>query len=394
MKLLFDLNSLRLPRSGVGYYTQHLLEGLLQTPEATDVAGWAGGTVVRGDALRAVLATESGSGGRVSVRNGRAAQLLQKSRALPGLYAMRSMARGVASRTLRRDFAHDGYIYHETNSVASSYRGRTVVTIHDLSHRRYPEFHPRSAVSYLERGLPRTLKQADIVIADSFYTRKELVDIYGVDVAKIVPIHLGVDASFRPRPDDDCAPVLAKLGLEVRRFVLSVCTLQPRKNLRRLVQGFARLPADMRQAFPLVLVGADGWDNSELNREIEPLVKARQIIPAGYVSRSDLLRLYASAAVFAYPSLYEGFGLPVAEAMASGVPVLTSNVTSIPEVAAGAAWEVDPYAVEEITVGLERLLSDEALRVELNAKGLRRASELTWDETVRRTCEVYRRLAT
>jgi glycosyltransferase involved in cell wall biosynthesis len=394
MKLLFDLNSLRPPRSGVGYYTQHLLEGVLDDPDVSDVAGWIGRTVVSGRALRDMLGAPSQRGSKAPARDGRMVQVLQKARALPGLYAARSVARGLASRSIRNAFAREGYVYHETNSVSSRYRGPNLVTIHDLSHRRYPSFHPGSAVNYLERGLPRTLRQADIVIADSFYTKSEIVDIYGIDADKIVPIHLGVESAFQPRSPEECRSTLNTLGLKAQSCVLSVCTLQPRKNLHRLVEGFSRLAPGLREACPLVLVGADGWDNSELKRMIEPMIKAREVIPAGYVSRTDLFKLYSSAAVFAYPSLYEGFGLPVAEAMASGVPVLTSTATSIPEVSAGAAWEVDPFSVEEITDGLDRLITDQSLRTQLIAKGLRRASELTWSETVRKTCEVYRRLAT
>ncbi|MDR9119871.1 D-inositol 3-phosphate glycosyltransferase [Burkholderia multivorans] len=130
--------------------------------------------------------------------------------------------------------------------------------------------------------------------------------------------------------------------------------------------------------------------NSPLMREIEPLVKAGQLIVPGYVSRDDLVQLFAAAAIFAYPSLYEGFGLPVAEAMASGVPVLTSNVTSLPEVAGGAAWEIDPYVVDSIAAGLQRMLESESLRYELVVKGLRRAAEFTWSSTVEKTCDVYR----
>jgi glycosyltransferase involved in cell wall biosynthesis len=390
MKLLYDLNSLRPPRSGIGYYTQHLIEGLLQQPDVEDIAGWVGSTVFQGASLDALMRTDAALGKAAQFSDGVTASMLRAARHVPGVYRSRTIVRNIMSASARKDFSGRGYLYHETNFVASPYKGPSVVTIHDLSHRRHPEFHPRVAVNYLDDGLPPTFRQVSRVIADSHYTKREIHDIYGLPDEKVVTIHLGVEPSFRPYSQEACAPALAELGLRHRGFVLSVCTLQPRKNLRRLVEGFARLSADLRQAFPLVLIGADGWMNSALMRDIEPLANAGQVITPGYVSRATLLKLYASAAVFGYPSLYEGFGLPIAEALASGVPVLTSNVTSIPEVVDDAALVVDPYSVEEIAAGLERMLSDEPLRNDLIAKGLRRAAELTWESTVQKTADVYR----
>jgi glycosyltransferase involved in cell wall biosynthesis len=393
MKLLFDLNSLRPPRSGVGYYTQHLLEGLRDQPDLEGLAGWVGDQVFQGDSLAELMAGNVALSKGVQFTDGIAAGILRQARSLPGLYRGRTILRAWLSREVRADFARRGFIYHETNFVASRYRGPTIVTIHDLSHRRHPEFHPRAAVEYLDREVPKSLRQAQVVIADSQHTKNDIMDIYGVPENKIVTIHLGVEPSFRPYSAEQCEPALAALGLKRGGFVLSVCTLQPRKNLQRLVEAFALLPVALRQAFPLVLIGANGWQNSGLMRVIEPLARDGQILTPGYVSRERLLFLYASAALFAYPSLFEGFGLPVAEAMASGVPVLTSNLTSLPEVSAGATWEVDPYSIEDIAAGMERLLDAPALRDELIAKGLRRAADLTWQSTVARTCDVYRRLA-
>ncbi|MPV57000.1 glycosyltransferase [Burkholderia sp. BE24] len=393
MKLVFDLNSLRPPRSGVGYYTQHLLEGLRTQRDIEALAGWVGQAVYEGASLGELMCDNAALRRAARVTRGPLASAVRAARNVPGAYEARTLLRGLASARPRNDFAARGYIYHETNFIASPYRGPTIVTIHDLSHRRHPEFHPKVAIKYLNDGLPRTLEQARAVIAVSHYTKQAIHEIYGLPDDKVFAIHLGVESCFRPQAQDECEPMLSRFGLRYGGFVLSVCTLQPRKNLRRLVEAFSRLPIAVRQAFPLVLIGADGWMNSALMREIEPLAKAGQLIAPGYVSRNELVQLFASAAVFAYPSLYEGFGLPVAEAMASGVPVLTSNVTSLPEVAGGAAWEVDPYAVDAISDGLERMLNDESLRGELVAKGLRRAAEFTWSATVEKTCDVYRSVA-
>lgn len=393
MKLLYDLNSLRPPRSGIGYYTQHLLEGLLERDDIEDIGGWVGTKYFDRGGVIGLLSSEDALERGAQFSEGWKASLLRAARSLPGVYHGRTVVRRIKSAGLRAQSARRGFIYHETNFVASPYAGPSVVTIHDLSHRHFPEFHPQAAVDYLDRNLPDTLQQVSKVIAVSEYTRRDAIEVYGLPEEKVVAIPLGVEPCFRPYGAHECEAVLNSLALKRRGFILSVCTLQPRKNLTRLVAAFAKLPADMREAFPLVLVGADGWMNSTLLRDIERLAQARQVILPGYVSREALLKLYSSAAVFAYPSLFEGFGLPVAEAMASGVAVLTSNATSLPEVTAGAALEVDPYSVDDIAAGLERLLCDEALRDALITKGLARASGLTWDATVRSTYDVYRSLA-
>lgn len=393
MKLLYDLNSLRPPRSGVGYYTQHLLEGLFNQSDIEEIGGWVGSKYYDRGGMTNLLSEENSLEAGAQFSEGWKASLLRAARSLPGVYQGRTVVRRIKSSSLRAECARRGFIYHETNFISSPYTGPNVVTIHDLSHRHFPEFHPQAAVDYLNRNLPDTLKQVHKVITVSEYTRRDTIEVYGLPEDKVVAIPLGVEPCFRPHSANDCESVLTKLELKRREFILSVCTLQPRKNLTRLVAAFAKLPTDMREAFPLVLIGAEGWMNSDLMRDIERLAQAKQVILPGYVAREALLKLYSSAAVFAYPSLFEGFGLPVAEAMASGVAVLTSNVTSLPEVTAGAALEVDPYSIDDIAAGLERLLLDEALRDTLIAKGLARAADLTWGATVRRTCDVYRSIA-
>jgi alpha-1,3-rhamnosyl/mannosyltransferase len=247
-------------------------------------------------------------------------------------------------------------------------------------------------VDYLNRELPRTFRQADRVIADSHYTKQEIVDLYSVPEEKVVTVHLGVDDCFRPRTKSDCLDILDALDVRYQSFVLSVGTLEPRKNLSSLVEAFAALPQALRREFPLVMIGARGWKNHDLASKLEPLVAAGELKLPGYLARNDLLKLYASAAVFAYPSLYEGFGLPILEAMASGTAVLTSAVTSLPEVSGGAAVEIDPLRVGAIEDGLRRLLTGPSLQAECIERGLVQASKFTWASTVDETCAVYKML--
>jgi alpha-1,3-rhamnosyl/mannosyltransferase len=173
---------------------------------------------------------------------------------------------------------------------------------------------------------------------------------------------------------------------------LAVSTLEPRKNLPRLLMAYARLPEALRARHPLALVGAKGWLNAELEQHLAPLERTGQLRRLGYVSQEDLPALYAGAHAFAYPSLYEGFGLPLLEAMASGAPALSSRCSSLPEVAGAAALLIDPEDLDALTAGLERLLDDAPWRVQARARGLEQARRFSWERCVEDTVAVYRGL--
>nr|WP_255423134.1 glycosyltransferase family 1 protein [Undibacterium sp. LX40W] len=169
-----------------------------------------------------------------------------------------------------------------------------------------------------------------------------------------------------------------------------VSTIEPRKNLSNLIAAYSKLPSAMRQRWPLVLVGGKGWNSEEIHAQIEQATAQSWLKYLGYVPQAHLPLLYAGARLFTYPSLYEGFGLPIAEAMASGVPVLTSNCSSMPEVAGTAALLVEPRDVDQMCVELERGLSDNVWRTLAIPKGLERASQLTWDTCVDKTLLAYK----
>jgi alpha-1,3-rhamnosyl/mannosyltransferase len=284
------------------------------------------------------------------------------------------------------------YLLHSPNYILLPFEGPAVATIHDLSYLHYPQHHPRERILFMERHMPRTLVQASAIICDSAFIRQEIINILGVPADKVVDVPLGVDQVFHPRETTTLRPVLARYHLDGLAYLLAVSTLEPRKNLPRLLIAYARLPEALRARHPLALVGAKGWLNTELERHLAPLERTGQLRRLGYVPQEDLPALYAGAHAFAYPSLYEGFGLPLLEAMASGIPALSSHRSSLPQVAGDAALLIDPEDIDDLTAGLERLLSDDLWRVAARPRGLEQAERFSWERCVEETVAVYRRL--
>lgn len=261
----------------------------------------------------------------------------------------------------------------------------TVVTIHDLSFIRFPGlFRPANRL-YLTVMTRLSARRARRLIAVSAHTAAETTRLLGVPPERIDVIHHGVDPAFRPLPADQVAAFRQRQGLP-ERFVFFVGTLEPRKNLARLVEAFAHI-RDGRVR--LVLAGGKGWLYDELFATVETLGLSEEVIFPGYVMNDDLPLWYNAATALAYPSLYEGFGMQVLEAQACGTPVLTSNVSSLPEAAGDAALMVHPRDVQALAAGLNRLLADESLRHQLRAAGLAHARQFTWSRTARETARVY-----
>jgi glycosyltransferase involved in cell wall biosynthesis len=285
---------------------------------------------------------------------------------------------------------HRVSLYHEPAALPLPFRGPTVITVHDLSWIRFPETHPADRVETLTRAFPRALDRANHVIVDSEFTRQEIIEVYGTRPDKISTAPLAARAGFRPREQDECVPVLAEHGLTFRRFVLGVGTLEPRKNLETIVHAYSAMPESYRHTYPLVLVGAKGWLTSGLEAALRPLVDQGHARPLGYVSDQALAVLYSSAHVLVYPSLYEGFGLPPLEAMASGTPVIVSARASLPEVVGVAGVLINPASVDDLRGALERLHGDEQHWRALAEAGLRRSQDFSWARCARQTQDVYR----
>ena len=268
-------------------------------------------------------------------------------------------------------------------------RTRTLLTVHDLSFVRDPESADDHLRTFLNRVVPDSVARADHILADSAATRDDLIELWDTPAGKITVLYCGVEARFRPVSDaEELGRVRQRYGIGQQPFVLSLSTLQPRKNYVRLIRAFARL-APRHPDLLLVLGGGKGWKYDEILAEPARLQIADRVRIPGFVTDEDLPALYSAAEVFAYPSLYEGFGIPLLEAMACGTPVLSSNRSSLPEVTGTAGIQVDPFDVEAMAAELERLLTDSQLRQELIESGLARAGRFTWEKAAAELIDVY-----
>ncbi len=373
IKLVINATSLLSPLTGIGKYTYHLCKHFEKSKEI-DVSFFYGkdwSKLIREKPVQNIGIIKS---------------VIKK--VIPFSYNLSRYIQNTRFKSIFKQYQVD--IYHDPNCLLYEFSGKKIITVHDLSFFRYPEVHPHERIKMMEEFFPKSLEQADAIITDSVFSANELMDCFSVDSAKIFPIYLGVEDVFHQRGEAETLTILQRYELEYQKYILVVGTLEPRKNLGQVIKAFQMLPANLKADYPLVIIGMKGWGTDEIEQEMAPLVKSEQLKLLGYVSDDDLPFLYAAAKVFVYPSLYEGFGLPPLEAMASGVPVLTSNQASIPEVVGEAGIQVSPDDVEELKKQLTLVLQNKDKCEVMVELGLIQAKKFTWDKCVEETIEVYK----
>lgn len=351
---------------GIGVYTSALLRGL---PDAGCAVSPLSFPMLPGD----------GSAGRFTI-----------GRSMPCSFAawsLRDLALpGRAGNGLPID------LYHATDYRIVRMRCPVVATLHDAIPLKYPEW-TRARLRGLKNWMQKTAAgKADRVIALSKYAVSELVECFGVDERRITVVPCGVAEQWHVEPPREAVDaLLQEYGLRPGYF-LFVGTLQPRKNVERILDAYLGLPAEVRRARQLLIVGRAGWRCEDAIRKIQAAVQRGENVVwlNNLKGESRLRQIYAGAGVFVFPSLYEGFGIPVAEAFASGVPVITANTTSLPEVSEGAALEIDPASVAAIGEAMLCMARDNTLRERCIAAGRERAAQLSWKRTVDETVAVYR----
>ncbi len=373
--------------TGVGRYSRMLLKNLLTRAEVQELAVFDGVSVRAAEEFDEALSSPRQQNGVDRLRRF----------ARSGFPGMRALARRlVKSRFQALVRSRNWDLYHEPNFVPLALTGRQCVTVYDASFWRYPQFAPRDRTKWLLTALPLVLADPHtVVFTISEFSRQELREFCpSLANRPITVASPGVDTTeFSPLiPEEQLARVRAKYGLP-GQFALFLGTLEPRKNLRNLLDAFAQLPSSLQEEYPLVVAGMRGWKLDSFHERLRSLEGCGKTRVVGYVEQGDIAPLMRSASVFCFPSWYEGFGLPPLEAAATGTAVLCSDIPALREALGNACIYCEPASVESISQALERLLSDSALREQLCQAGPARANLFTWEQCAERTISGYRAAA-
>ena len=265
---------------------------------------------------------------------------------------------------------------------------KSLVTIYDLSFVYHPEFTHDKNVKYMPRFVPSSIRKSDHVITISENSKREIMEYYKVPEDKITILNPAIDhAIFKPQGQNSVAEITKKYDIS-KPYILSVCTLEPRKNLVGVLNAFEKLPEDLKNNYSLVLVGGKGWIDGDIEAKYAQLASEYDLIKTGYVPDEDLPALYSGASVFVYPAFYEGFGMPPLEAMACGTPVITSDNTSLPEVVGNAGIMIKADDTEQLARETERVLTNNKLAQNLREKGLAQAKKFSWDKSAKKFLDV------
>lgn len=362
MRITLCVNALSPEPGGIGRYTWELAKGLARKPEISELNYFARGRLIADPST--LLADE------------------------PKFPRLRRIAHWLERRKIERVLSST--LVHGPNYFLPDSAETGVVTVHDLSVFRFPESHPADRVAEFERLFLRSVERAAHIVTDTETVRRELTEMFAVSPSRVTSVPLGVSEAFQPRKAKELVG-LSKWGLRSGEYALCVSTLEPRKKISELLCAWERLPAPLRERYPLVLAGGSGWRNDDLRSQVERAVGAGWLKHLGFLEEAVLPLIYSGASLFIYPSIYEGFGLPPIEAMASGVPVIVSDRSCLPEVCGDAARHVDPDDLDGFTAAIEASLTDPAWRAGAVQRGLERAAQFTWRRCIDDTVAVYRR---
>jgi len=389
LRIGVDLVPLRPPLTGVGNYEFYLLAALLNRPDAPHICGFAQSSWAKVDKhyideFRPIL--EAGGARGTWSWADQSKRLLQRSNIARRAYSW------IRRRTFERSYdAKDLALFHAFAYVApGNLRVPVIPVVYDLSFVRFPETHPPARLQSL-RALPKQLQAAPVVHTISHFSAREIADVFGISLSRIAVIYPGVNPSFDRAPSENSAGVLAHYKLEAGEFFLTVSTLEPRKNLRSLVIAYSRLSPAFRNSLPLCVVGAAGWGSLDMPEGSQALEREGSLRFLGFVPNQHLQTLYTNARAMFYPSIYEGFGMPVIDALACGATVVCSDASSIPEVAGQVARYVAPLDIDGWFREIQRAAEDVEYDIQERNRRQLHAQKFTWARAAEQTLELYQR---
>lgn len=269
---------------------------------------------------------------------------------------------------------------------------KIILTIHDLAFKLLPKTFKLPNRIYLNNIVPVSIKKADKIIAVSKNTKKDIIEQYNIPSDKITVIYNGINNDYKVIDKSDIINKIKKKYNLSNEFILYLGTLEPRKNITNLIKAYSLYKSKLNNEIKLVIAGGKGWLYEDVFSLVEEKQLEEDVVFTGYVDEEDIVPLYNAATLFVYPSLYEGFGLPPLEAMACGTPVITSNVSSLPEVVGDAAITVDPHNINKLSQAINRILDNENLQNEMIQKGIERSKKFTWEKTARETIKIYEKV--
>jgi len=370
MNVIVNIKSLTPPVTGIGRYTAEILKylSLWNDVEAFDLLKTYSHQELQEKIkhLDDVIKKKTS----VSIHT----DIKQYIKKIPYSYALRQKIQQQLTRKLFK--ADSNSIYWEPNFILQPFDGASIASIHDLSHIKHPNYHTQASRQWLDDNLENTIKRADAIVTLSEFSKQEILNYFSVPAEKVKIVSPAVSEAFKVSIEPEEIQKIKKKYHLPENYVLSVGTMEPRKNLKKLLHAYNQLPKQLKLAYPLVLVGAKGWDN--LSDIIQPMVDKKELILLGYIAQQDIPSIYKSASLFIYISLYEGYGMPVSEAMASGVAVITSENSAMSEVAGNAAELVNPENEQAITSSIQYYLENETARQELADKGKKQIQNSSW----------------
>jgi alpha-1,3-rhamnosyl/mannosyltransferase len=380
LKVVVNVSTISPPLAGIGRYSRYLVETLLTNDFISSIEGITPyQRFDRKGINQRIIASEGYSDTDLKSVVSAKKNFLSSLQSSSTAYNIRRIIENTAVK-LRCHYTPEK-IYWDPGFLLLPIELPSITTVYDLSHLAYPEYHPQARVKLLENHLEKSIERSDRIVTISEFSKDEIVKAFSTDSEKIFVVPPAVSQDFRKEPNAlDLSSVRHQYQLP-EQFILSICTLEPRKNLVSLINAFSLLPKAIRKIYPLVLVGSKGWDNEELDILLAKLSSNGEVFCVGYVMQKDLPLFYRMAKMLVYVSLYEGYGMPIAEAMASGTPVITSNCSSMPEVANGACVLVDPLDEKMISESMKMLLEDDELRGANIELGLENSKDYTWESS-------------